>query len=482
MKRIFCLLMVLFMLSALVACGGDTEDTDTDAVDTDDTSTDTDALDPQLEAEDFGGTFTMFGREADYYSFPYFELGGNDSGSQLDRGIFKRNMNIQSKYNVQLINKYATRDKLLTMVTTDSLSGVDYEYDSLLVSTPEAFQMAVNGFLRVLGDMPYMNLNKPYYDQSLKQDTSIGFKHYFVHGHYSIGTYNATGALYLNKSLLADYKLEDPYALVKSGDWTWEKMFTMCKAVNNIIEDGQQNTGQYQYGISIGVYAWQPLFFSTGLSLISKDANDMPYLNLNNCMDVIQDINRVMNDSATTWFPSSVYVSATSNAMDTFNQGRALFMSDPLYCVPEYLINSSVDYGILPLPKYTEDQDTYCSQTHPAHSTVLAVPKVNTEIDKTGKLLEDYAYQSSVNVYPVIMDTMIKYRNAQTANDFDMLEIIFSGVRCDLGLSMNNEMKIDSHVRTLIVNNNSAIASTLAGQLPTYQAVLDSMVTAWVNQ
>ena len=157
-------------------------------------------------------------------------------------------------------------------------------------------------------------------------------------------------------------------------------------------------------------------------------------------------------------------------------------MSDPLYCVPEFLMNSDVDYGILPWPKYTEDQPNYCSQTHPAHSTVIAVPKVTSDLNKAGKLVEDFAYESSVNVYPIIMDTMIKYRNAQTANDFDMLEIIFSAVRCDLGLSLNNEMKIDSDIRTLIRQNYSGIASALAGVMPVYQAGLEGVIAAWNNK
>ena len=482
LKKIFCVLISLLMLaSVLVGCAGTDEGNETDSA-TVDTGAQKEELDPKLEAENFGGTFTILAREAEGYSCPYYEVGGNGTSSQLDSGIFKRNMAIQNKYNIQLLSRNEVSAKLLTTATTDALSGVDYEYDAYLVPTIVGFQMAVNDLLTEFSDVPYVNTDKAYYDQSLLQDTSIGFKRYFAHGHFSLGTYIATSALYLNKTMLSEYKLENPYELVESGAWTWEKMFTMCKAVTEIEENGQTDVGQYQYGIAIGVYAWQPLFFSTGSYLVAKDANDMPYLNMNNCMDVIQDINRVMNDPATTWFPSSVNVTAQYNAMAVFQDGRSLFMSDPLYCVPEYYLNSGVDYGILPLPKYTEDQQSYYSQTHAAHSTVIAVPKVTSDLNKTGKILEDFAYQSSINVYPVIMDVMIKHRNAQTVDDYNMLEIIFSGVRCDLGLSLKGEMNIDDDVRTLIRQNFSGIASTLAGRMPTYQATLDSLVTTWTNQ
>ena len=208
----------------------------------------------------------------------------------------------------------------------------------------------------------------------------------------------------------------------------------------------------------------------------------MPQLNIDNCIDIIQDINNVMNDHTTTFFPSSASMKASYNAFEVFTDGRSLFMSDPLYNVPEFLIPSSVEYGILPLPKYTEEQDAYYSQTHPTHSTVIAVPKVNPDLNKTGKIIEDFTYMSTLTVYPVIMDTMIKHQSAQSEADYEMLGIIFEGIRCDLGLAMSNEMKIDYDVRVLIRENSTAISSTLKGNAPTYQGIMDKIVSAWISE
>ena len=106
---------------------------------------------------------------------------------------------------------------------------------------------------------------------------------------------------------------------------------------------------------------------------------------------------------------------------------------------------------------------------------------MNVHVNKAGKIIEDYAYQSSITVHPVIMDTMIKYRNAKTEKDYAMLEIMFSGVRCDMGLAMSNAMGIDYDVRVLIRENSTAISSTLTGNLPEYQGILDKIVTAWTK-
>ena len=486
MKRTLTMLLVLLMLlSSFAGCNtkknADGAQSTTAQIEAETDAQTEEKLDPELEAEDFGGTYSILGREAEDYSFPYFELDGNASKTDLDSKIFRRNRYIEDKYNIQLLSYYEKTGQLLTKATTDVLAGADHEYDTYLVPTTVAFQMATHDLLQPLEEIPHINLEKAYYDQSLKSDTSIANKHYFVHGHFSISTYNAVSALYLNKTMVSSYDLNDPYALVESGAWTWEQMFEMCKVTTNIVEDGEANVGQHQYGISIGVYAWQPLFFSTGSSLVTKDENDMPVLQLNKCLEVIQDINRVMNDSATTFFPSSYSVSAKFNAMQIFQEGRSLFMSDPLYCVPQYLLDCDVDYGILPLPKYIESQQTYYSQTHAAQSTVIAVPTVMTDLNKVGKIIEDYAYQSSITVHPVIMDTMIRLRNAQTEKDYAMLDIIFASVRCDMGLAMSKEMKIDGDVRDLIKKNSTAIASTLQSKLEEYQGAMDKVVTAWIT-
>lgn len=486
MKKRICLLLIAACLfvSAFAGCAlRKKPSVSSDTVDpTVTTDPDIDSVDPKLEAEAFGGTFTMFGRQADYYSFPYNELDGNDTKSILDSKIFARNMYIQNKYSIQLICINEVSAKMQSKATTAFLSGGDDAFDAILAPTTVSFSMAVNGLLESLEDMPYINLNKPYYDQSLKQDTSIKGKHYFVHGHFSIGTYNAVAALYLNKTMLNSYStLSDPYELAESGDWTWAEMFNMCKEVTSVGE-GLSDPGEGQYGLGVGVYAWQPLFFSSGASLVVKNDEDIPVLNLANCMDVIMDINRVLNDSTTTFFSSSAYMHSSYNAFTLFTAGHSLFMSDPLYNVPEYLIPSGIDYGILPIPKYSETQDKYYSQTHPAHSTVISVAKqseANANWNKTGKIIEDFAYQSSLNVYPVIVDNMIKVRNAKTEKDFEMLEILFSNVRCDMGLSMSNELKIDSDIRQLLRTNDSSISSTLTSKAPTYQAIMDDMINAW---
>lgn len=485
MKQTIAMILALLMLSSMLF-GCNFKKSDGTEVTTPETERETEAvteekLDPELEAEDFGGTYSILGREAENYSFPYYELDGNDSKSALDSKIFQRNRYIENKYNIQLLSYYEMANKMLSKATTDVLAGAGHEYDTYLAPTTVAFQMATNDLLHPLEEIPHINLEKDYYDQSLKADTSIANKHYFAHGHFSISTYNAVSALYLNKSMVASYQLDDPYALVESGAWTWEQMFEMCKKTTNIVDDGEEDYGQHQYGIAIGVYAWQPLFFSTGSSLVTKDENDMPILELNKCLEVIQDVNRVMNDATTTFFPSSVYVPSKYKAMEIFQEGRSLFMSDPLYCVPEYLLPTELDYGILPLPKYTQEQTAYYSQTHSTHSTVIAVPTVMTDLNKAGKIVEEFAYQSSITVHPVIMDTMIRLRNAKTEKDYAMLDIMFAGVRCDMGLAMSNTMRIDNEVRTLIVNNSTAIASTLTGKLEEYQGAMDKVVAAWVS-
>ena len=455
-------------------------------VDTDSAVTDGGSAEPDdgsgLSAESFGGMFSILGRLADGYSFPYNELDGNGTKSELDSAIFKRNMVIQNKYDFQLVSLYLPWDQMFRAVQTDSMAGASHEYDMILAPTIVSSQIAANGLLVNLSELPYFDLQKPYYSQTLLEDTSIGNIHYYAHGHFSLGTYNAVGGLYFNKDLHRNYEgLADPYDLVKNGTWTWEEMFAMCSEATEIDETGEANMGQYQYGLAVGIYAWQPFFYSTGATLIQKNENDMPLLNVSDSSVVIEEVNRVMNDFKTTFFTSSTNVTSKYNSMQIFSEGRSLFMIDPIYCIPEYFLDSNVNYGILPMPKYRADQTKYYSQTHAYHSTCLSVPKINDDLRKAGKLFEELAYQSSLTVYPVFVDSILKVRNTQTPENYEMMEILFSDIRCDMGLALSTEITLDGDIRSLIRKNSTAIYSTLKGKESEYNSVLTEITKVWTT-
>ncbi len=74
-----------------------------------------------------------------------------------------------------------------------------------------------------------------------------------------------------NKDLLETYKLEDPYALVDSGKWTFDKLFSMMKDIYSDLDgDGKKSSGDF-FGVGMGQTYIDNAYYSCELCVVEQD-------------------------------------------------------------------------------------------------------------------------------------------------------------------------------------------------------------------
>jgi hypothetical protein len=81
------------------------------------------------------------------------------------------------------------------------------------------------------------------------------------------------------------------------------------------------------------------------------------------------------------------------------------------------------DYGILPLPKYDENQESYKSYlgfTIP----ILYLPNNAADAERTGTIMEALCTASYDNVTPKMYEIVTKLKNARDEDSSEMIEII----------------------------------------------------------
>ena len=108
-----------------------------------------------------------------------------------------------------------------------------------------------------------------------------------------MGNLECSFAALFDKDLLQRYALENPYELVTSGKWTFDKMYEMCTAVMaDLNGDGKYEGYDDQYGMTTflqhGVF-WAYLN-SSGEYIIKKNSDDYPEFAMN--MEIMQCIGR----------------------------------------------------------------------------------------------------------------------------------------------------------------------------------------------
>jgi hypothetical protein len=105
-----------------------------------------------------------------------------------------------------------------------------------------------------------------------------------------------------------------------------------------------------------------------------------------------------------------------------FKQERAVFYGSPI-AITDQLKDTSVIYGVAPMPKADESQDRY--YTHVANTyDVWCILTTCKNADKSSAVLECYASEAYRQVNPAYFETALKYKYAsdnQTAQVYDII-------------------------------------------------------------
>jgi hypothetical protein len=149
-----------------------------------------------------------------------------------------------------------------------------------------------------------------------------------------------------------------------------------------------------------------------------------------------------------------------------FKAGRALFLIAQLKASSKYRdMNDS--YGILPMPKYDEQQNQYyCYRT--GNTLLMSVPVTNTDTKRTGIIMDALSYLSYIDVLPVYYDMNVSQKGLRNEESIDMLSIIrdcryFDISRvygwCDsLYSSIESSLTTgDGNLASVVASNKSAI-------------------------
>lgn len=425
---------------------------------------------PEIEAVDCGGAdYTILCKSPGGYTFPYSEfLAEEQNGETMNDAIYQRNIAIEEKYNLKLVAVEASDVK--GKAKSSILAG-DSAFDLVMPMTSEAFAMTLEGLFCDISLIPYVSIESPWWHEGISNNTSIGGRNYFISGDLNLSMLNGVGVTYFNKELANRYNIGDIYQTVRDGKWTLDRFAEYCKGITQDLNGDTVLNGDDMFGLTCNAFVWQPLFSGTGSRIIEKNDDDIPYLAWDSEQNiaVIGKLVALLNDRDSTilvnQFPVLQDSGGWGNAsIKMFTEDRALFWIEIIYGVLQ-LRDMNTDFGLLPMPKYDELQSEYTSYIHANWTSTCCVPVTTTDLDLTGRILEDMAYQSYLNVRPAYYDITLKGKVSRDNESGEMLDIIYSNINLDLTLAMNaSGLPIDTTMRSAMIDNRTDLASMIASQ------------------
>ena len=431
---------------------------------------------PDLPDMDFGGyefrSLVFYYSDASNVTFDSEE----ENGETINDAIYGRNRYVEDKYNVVLKQIVTANDpwNMNNDFKRSVGSGSD-DFDICLQVDFKAFELVAEGYVLSADKLPYINLSQPWYAHDINEALSVKNKNFIAFGDECLTLYEEISILCFNKKLVQDLGIENPYSLAKSGKWTYDRFFDMCRLISQDLDSDGKMTEADRYGIVSQSDQLLPLFWvCAGCQTVTKDNQDMLTLNLAgneklfNLLDKArQNIyggEKIYYDS----FEELGYVEENRKvSRRQFENDLALFYAAGIGSVP-HLRTMETDFGIIPFPKADESQNRYYSRVANPWPKIVPVHAQNPE--RTSIILEAVAAESRNTVIPALKETCLKTKFARDDESVEMLNLIFDTVFMDLGDSVYWDIRTELSRETMGKGNFASFAEKNAKK---FQNLLD---------
>ena len=486
-KRALSVFLLLSMLASLTACGGEaagsgtTDGTADTTAPADESPYDENGyLRDNLPADlDLGGKTVNIYVRGDNLATEY---ANESTGDIVDDAVYARNTAIEERLNVKL-NYFANtgtdiwneRNKYVDTVRSSVMTN-DGSIDLAAALSYMAPFMAQEGlFCNLLAaDMPYLEFDQPWWSSSLINELAVGDRLYYASGDASLGMVKGMFCFYFNKDLLADYKLEDPYTLVKDGKWTLDKVQEMSAAAYRDINGNTAvDYAADQFGTFVLSVDFLPNFLiSSGRRMTERDAKGQPQALLGSepVMDFFDRMIAFMEQDA-------VGVSQSNNEhQNIFHEGRALFLAAQ-FSTAETMRELEHDFGVVPYPKFDAAQKDYLTTSRSTYSA-FSIP-VTADRDTTAAVLEAMASESYRTTTPAYFESALKVKYSRDDVSSQMFDIIRQSICYEFGIFHAILLDgITTDIRNVISGaNKNGWASTWASKEPKFNSILTEFLT-----
>lgn len=477
MKRL-CITLLLIAATLITSCQSNV------IPETDDESTEgstkvvTEITVPEPEKYDFEGkTFTFL--DSNWYTYSPLDytdiVTDEQNGETFNDAVYDRMITMNDKYNCK-VDHYTVSSPAdeLSMLGQIVMSG-DESYDAVLLRGRILGSAVTNGYLADLSKVSHIDVSKPWWDENFAETVSIGKALPALVGYTTTNHMNSVWTVCFNKKLIDENKLDDPYELVSSGKWTFDKSIEMSIAIARDLDGNTIMDGNDLWGINHTNDTVIGILNSCGVDIAEVDSAGKISLTIDSSKSVerMTDIlTKLFNeDYAMDTLSRSVMKSVDSDG-DYFAENKVLFLYTATHLVWQ-LRQMEVDFGLLPYPKYSEAED-YRSSTAGIFLSMTAIPASSGNIDLTARFLELFAYEGWRLLKPAFYENILVGKTARDEESMNTLESIYGNLTYDVG-NILNIGSFASAIGSMSASLNTNVASFLASELPSVRNELDKL-------
>ena len=384
------------------------------------------------------------------------------TGDVVYDSIYLSNRIVQDRFNVEFEQMYANSYDGISEHVKKAVNAGDNLYDFVLMLDRNAIALAMEGkYFYNMGELPYVNLDKLYWDQELKKIMTINNVLYFTYGANMLAAYDSMNFMVYNKQIASELGIENIYDLVRGGKWTIDKLYEMAAAAAKDLDGDGKMTKNDRWGVALFSGWYYPSFWvGEKIPLVGKNEDDLPYFNVPG-NEKLFDIFEKLYAYAVSGFEYT----DNNDFRQVFDNGLSLFMSSTTFDV-QRLRAMETDYGIIPYPTFAEKTPGEPYVGRIAYGYPLTVP-VTADVERASVIMEALACEYQKRVIPNYFDIAVKTKSTRDEESIEILNMLMSNRYMDYGDSLwTYEVRVKyTDIFDFKTNNFQSVTEKITGNV-----------------
>jgi len=483
-QRLLSLFLVIVTVALFTFTACSTATTDEKPGETLDAAEETTSkyLDGLPENMDFGGEVIRFVCDTNgVYKFTERSIDSEElTGDIVDDAVYKRNEIIKERFNCDIeIVKMVEYTDISEPVRQSVLANSD-DYDIVGAYMHFGAELAAEGMLYNLSDLPNLDFTQEYWSQSMIDGLSYKDAKYWCTGDLALRYIGGMYVSFINKTVWGDYFPDvDYYQLALDGGWTLDTLYQMSSVVYDDLNTNGKQDEDDLWGFGMNLEDPFEATMTGCLAYVStKDDDGVPYINIDydrivGYCDMITEL--VYNN------PGGKAWTANDNhtIMKDFADGHMMCIINKLFFSETFLRNMEHDCAVLPSPKYDESQEKYNAPIHDG-VTIFGIPITNSKVEMTTTILEALAAESYRTVTPAYYEMALKVKYVRDDLSAIMIDLVREGIVNDFAIDFGRAVSVNNQgicfqIRDIIVGRKGVVSSLESYELA-WQNALDELL------
>ena len=397
---------------------------------------------PSLSGIDLGErTITIISRSHDWFR-DEVSVENSGDGDPIKNAIFQRNLDTERILNCELENVMIDNGSdgdLCVVKKVETTLGPDCPYQIMSNSAYTSFEYTTRGIVQDLANIDTLRLDQGYWSHYFNEEASFGDAQYYATGAISLSLRRLIFVTFFNKALAENHGFDNLYDVVKDKEWTLDYQYNVIQnTYDDVDADGERSEADF-YGLVTDTHICvDPYWTACNVEVLKKDRDTNTYYwntdeaALTKMDSVLKKIQTLYYDSGSTYLYPGMSGDAEQDLIrKKFTSAETIFCTLRLIEVESEDFRKMTDkYGILPIPKYDEDQEDYYSHAHDQYTVYGIISSVpDGLLDDMGSVLECMAIESYNTVTPAYFEVALKGKYSKDVESWEMLDMIINNLK-----------------------------------------------------